>query len=183
MYTDNRERNLRKKLRLLESKEETKERNIKIDKIKEDLIYYDNLRVIKENKKIKITIKEKTSDEFLEEAFQENHKFWQEAKKNQEERKKNCKNKKKEKKYENEKEEYFEEVKSYLYKNENIERICNQIKKDYNVNIPKNIKDFIDSKFNKIEYNKLVKEYHPDKKKYEPHLCELFTQLINEHKF
>ena len=180
MEVDKRERNLRKKLRLLQSKEETEERNIKIDKIKEDLVYYDNIKKIKEKKKIKITVKEKTSDDFLEEAFQENRKYWEEARKNQEERKAQQK-KQKEEKNESE-EEYFEEVKSFFYRNENIERISQQIKQEFKEVIPKNIKDFVSNRFDKVEYHKLVKEYHPDKKKYEPKLCELFTQLINEHK-
>lgn len=189
MEVDNRERNLRKKLRLLQAKEATEEINSKIDKIKEDLVYYDNIKKIREKNKIKLTVQEKTSDDFLEEAYQENRKYWEEARKKQEERrsqqKKQEEKRKKQKKQKEKKEskkEYYEEVKSFFYRNENIEKISQQIKQEFKVVIPKNIKDFISNRFDKEEYHKLVKEYHPDKKKYEPKLCELFTQLINEHK-
>ena len=187
MEIDNKERNLRKKLKNLEIKEKSEEIYSKINKIKHGLGYYDNIRKIREQQKSKIKVKVKTSDEFLDEAYKENHKFWEEAKKNQDERKKNQDERKKnqyerKKKNKETEEEYYEEVKSLLHIYENKEKICNQIKQEFNIPIPINIKDFISNPFNKVKYHKLVKEYHPDKKKYESKLCELFTQLINEHK-
>jgi len=183
----NKERNLRKKLRNLENREnreKTSERDIKIEEVKQKLNEIDTMKQRKEKRKTCIVVKEKSRDEMLEEAYQENHMFWKKEKEKQEERKQQDKLEREERKKRNEynKENPDEEISSNTNKKENIKKISNEITKEYKYYIPKNIRDYLNKKFDKIEYFKLLKEYHPDKNKHEPKLCELFTQLINEYK-
>ena len=53
---------------------------------------------------------------------------------------------------------------------------------ELNVNIPNDITTFINKPYDKKEYYKLARKYHPDKKKYKEEVITLFTQLINNHR-
>ena len=48
--------------------------------------------------------------------------------------------------------------------------------------IPKDIQIFINKPYDKKEYYKLVRKYHPDKKIFDGEVVTLFTKLINNHK-
>ena len=51
-----------------------------------------------------------------------------------------------------------------------------------NVKIPKDIQIFINKPYDKKEYYKLVRKYHPDKKIFDGEVVTLYTKLINNHK-
>ena len=51
-----------------------------------------------------------------------------------------------------------------------------------NVKIPKDIQIFINKPYDKKEYYKLMRKYHPDKKLFDEEVVTLFTKLINNHK-
>lgn len=120
-------------------------------------------------------LKNKSDEDFLNEKYKKYNTHWKEAEKNKNERIKKLKKKKKNISSD-------EEIEDIQSKKKNIEKIINQIYTEYNILIPYDIKKYLNNSFNKQVYNKLVREYHPDKNKYKREICELFTQLINEYR-
>jgi hypothetical protein len=168
----NPERRDRKKLKKL---------NLKKDKTKEDLskikILEAKLNVYNVRKKsyTKKQSSQQSEDDILNEAFKENHKYWdnlaKEKKRQQEEEKKRQEEEEKRKQQEEEKRKQEEQRKEEQRKQEAKEK-----------ELPAEIINFLQKPFDKKIYRTLQKQYHPDKHKYSQEICNRYTQAINAHK-
>ena len=199
----NPERRDKKKLaRLLKKENKTENDFKKIETLKTKINYYnfgteENIKKREEkrqvNEKKQNEIKKK-KERIREEKEREER---QQRKKEEEERQRKKKEKEERKKKEKEERQREWEERERERKKEERERRKNKerqkaeeesngdvstvccIKKELNglnVDIPKDIKTFINSQYNKKEYYKLTRKYHPDKKLFEEEVIKPITE-------
>ena len=156
---------------------EKKDAERKKKKEKEKKKREEEQRVREEEKKRKI------EEEILKrkkEADIQRKKREEEKVREEEERRKKCEREQEERRKEWERKEEANKASSTV----------SSIKKELhgqNVNIPKDIETFINKPYDKKEYYKLMRKYHPDKtlfdkKLFDKEVLTLFTKLINNHK-
>ena len=173
----NPERRDRKKLKNL---------NLKKDKTKEDLskikILEAKLNVYNVRKKsyTKKQSSQQSEDDILNEAFKENHKYWEnlakEKKRQQEEQRKQ------QEEYRKQQEERRKQQEEQMRQQEEQKRQQKLKQEAKEKELPTEIINFLQKPFDKKIYRKLQKQYHPDKHKYSQEICNRYTQAINAHK-
>ena len=156
----------RKKKKEKEKKKREEEQRVREEEKKRKI----EEEILKRKKEADIQRKKREEEKMREE--EERKKKWEEQwKKEEEERKK---------KWEEEEEKRKKEEEANK-KSSTVSCIKKELH-GQNVKIPKDIQIFINKPYDKKEYYKLVRKYHPDKKLFDEEVVTLFTKLINNHK-
>ena len=132
----------------------------------------------KERKKKEEEERKKKEEEEKQREWEETQREWEETQREWEERERERRKEEKKRRKNKERQNAGEESD----KNKSTVRCIEKELNGLNVNIPEDIKTFINKPYNKKEYYKLSRIYHPDKKLFEEDVLKLLSQLLNNHK-
>ena len=122
--------------------------------------------------------RKKKEEEEKQREWEETQREWEETQREWEERERERRKEEKKRRKNKERQNAGEESD----KNKSTVRCIEKELNGLNVNIPEDIKTFINKPYNKKEYYKLSRIYHPDKKLFEEDVLKLLSQLLNNHK-